>query len=158
MWMDARQASLRDKTRLDITELFAPADEAAEGYVAAHSDRDWRTSEESAILDALTESLRAKAAAADPTLTQSAEAAILKMKHQLEILEQKMLRAEKRRLHTGLERLARLQAGLFPGGGLAERVENFMPYYLDHGRAFFEELLAAMEPLRGEFLVMEEGE
>jgi uncharacterized protein YllA (UPF0747 family) len=72
------------------------------------------------------------------------------------VLEQKMLRAEKRRLHTGLERLARLQAALFPGGGLAERVENFMPYYLEYGPSFFDELIAAMEPLRNEFLVIEE--
>jgi len=156
MWMTAKHTALRAKTRLDISSLFAPAHEAAEGYVAAHSDKDWRTDEETEVLERMADSLRNKAAAADPTLARSADAAIKKMKHQLQVLEQKMLRAEKRRLQTGLEQLSRLQAALFPGGGLAERVENFMPYYLEHGQTFFDELLAAMEPLRGEFLVMVE--
>jgi bacillithiol biosynthesis cysteine-adding enzyme BshC len=156
MWMNAQHAALREKTRLDLPALFAPAHEAAESYVAAHSDREWHTAAEAEALDGITRKLAEKAAAVDPTLSRSAEAAVKKMKYQLEVLEQKMLRAEKRRLHTGLERLARLQASLFPGGGLAERVENFMPYYLEYGPAFFDELLAAMEPLRNEFLVMEE--
>src|SRR5690606_29980618 len=104
---------LRRKTRLDIPALFAPADEAAESYVAAHSDKDWRTSEEAEALDAIASSLHRKATDADPTLARSADAAIKKMKHQLEVLERKMLRAEKRRLQTGLDQLARLQAALF---------------------------------------------
>ena len=156
MWIAAQQASLRKKTGLGITALFAPADEAARHFVALHTDKDWQTGDEAAALEAIADSLRKKATAADATLSRSADSAVKKMKHQLEVLEQKMLRAEKRRLHTGLEQLARLQSALFPGGGLAERVENFMPYYLEYGQAFFDALLDAMVPLQGEFLVMED--
>ncbi len=67
-----------------------------------------------------------------------------------------MLRAEKRRQAEGLSQLARLQDSLFPGGGLGERVENFMPYYLQYGPAFFNALLRAIDPLGGRMLVMEE--
>lgn len=155
-WMSGAHVRLHDKTGLQLEDLFAPQDEAEKAYVVAHTEQDWQTGAERAILDDMAKTLYAKATAADPTLSRSAEASLKKMKHQLDVLEQKMLRAEKRRLETGLSQLAKLQQSLFPGGGLQERVDNFMPYYLQYERAFFDELLAAIEPLRNEFLVMQE--
>ncbi len=154
MWISEKSNKLLQKTGLSLAQLFAPEDEATKHYVAAHSERDWTTQQESLQLNAMAAALQAKAKAADSTLARSAEAAITRMKRQLEVLEQKMLRAEKRRLHTGLEQLARLRSELFPGGGLQERVENFMPYFLQYGPSFFDELLNAIDPLRNEFLVL----
>jgi uncharacterized protein YllA (UPF0747 family) len=68
-----------------------------------------------------------------------------------------MLRALKRKNEVALARIERLQQALFPGGGLAERSENFMPYYLEYGPAFFEELLGMMEPLRNEFMIVSDA-
>jgi len=156
LWVNSNQRRLWHKTRLSLQGLFAPEDQAVRDYVQKHAQKDWQTKDESLILDQLAERLRLKALDVDATLGRSADAAITKMKHQLERLEQKMLRAEKRQLQTGLEQLQRLHKELFPNAGLQERVENFMPYFLMYGRQFFEDILEHLEPLRNEFLVLEE--
>jgi bacillithiol biosynthesis cysteine-adding enzyme BshC len=153
MWVSKTQLELKQKTTLSYEDLFLPRDEAARTYIAAHSQ--WTLPTEHDQLEVLLSSLREKATAIDPTLTRSADAVLARMQHQLEALEGKMLRAFKRKESTALNRIARLQDALFPGGGLAERVDNFMPYYLEHGPAFFDWLLEAMQPLRSEFLIVE---
>lgn len=155
MWISLRQKQLLQKTGLDYASLFAPKDEAARAYVEAHSGSEWHTTREHDRIEVMLSGLREKAEAVDPTLLRSADATLAKMKRHLETLEVKMLRALKRKEGAALEQLSRLQESLFPGGGLAERVENFMPYYLQYGSAFFDMILNAMEPLRSEFLIVE---
>jgi len=107
------------------------------------------------VIEKVLYELKAKAAALDPTLNASAEAALAKMRHQLQVLEKKMLRAEKRKLEEALSRIERLKTALFPNNSLQERVENFSSYFLEYGFTFFDTLKDAMEPFRSEFLVIE---
>jgi bacillithiol biosynthesis cysteine-adding enzyme BshC len=153
MWVDKSHLDLKAKTTLSYEALFASRDEAARSYVSAQ--KDWTLPAEHDQLEVLLSSLKEKAAAIDPTLSRSADAVLVRMQKQLKALEGKMLRALKKQEATSLDRIARLQESLFPNGGLAERVENFMPYYLEYGPAFFDWLLAAIDPLRAEFLILE---
>ncbi len=155
MWMSQEHRTLMTKTGLGYDALFLPKDEAARVYIAEHNEQQWTVPKEHDQLEVLLSSLREKATAVDPTLTRSADATLARMKHLLESLEGRMLRALKRKEATGLERIGRLQEQLFPGGGLAERVENFIPYYLQYGNAFFDWLLELIEPMRNEFLIVE---
>ena len=102
--------------------------------------------------------LKAKATALDPTLRASAEAAMAKIRHQVQVLEKKMLRAEKQKMQNRLVKITKLKAHLFPNAGLQERVENFITYYLQFGDEFIDTLKEGMEPMRQEFMVAEEGE
>ncbi|MDV7399492.1 bacillithiol biosynthesis BshC, partial [Arthrospira platensis SPKY1] len=74
----------------------------------------------------------------------------------LQQLEGKLMRAEKQRHDTAINQLRALKDKLFPGGGLQERHDNFMMYYLKHGPAFLEALKANLHPLQAEFTVMVE--
>lgn len=153
MWVSASQKKLKAKTGLDYEMLFLSKDETARTFIAAH--HSWQLPEEHDQLEILISTLREKAGAVDPTLTLSADSTLTRMKHLLESLEAKMFRALKRKEATALTRIERLQGELFPGGGLAERVENFMPYYLEYGHSFFDVLLEAMQPLGSSFLIIE---
>lgn len=153
MWVSEGQQELKEKVKLSYDELFLPRDAAARAYISARAP--WTLPTEHDQLEILLSSLREKARAIDPTLSRSADAVLARMQHQLESLEGKMLRALKRKEATALDRIARLQDMLFPGGGLAERVDNFMPYYLEHGPLFFDYLLEEMKPLRAQFLIVE---
>ncbi len=155
MWLSEDHQKLIRKTGLSLEALFRDPDEAARCFVDRHGSGDWSTADERIALGTLLDGLRAKAARVDPTLEKSAAAALRKMEHQLNVLQTKMLRAEKRRQHEGLARLERLQKSLFPNGGLQERVENFMPYFLEFGEDFFDILLQGIRPLGKEFLVIE---
>ena len=122
--------------------------------MAQHSNNEWQTEEEAKAIDAIFQGIKQKATALDATLKSSAEAALVKMKYQLSVLEKKMLRAEKRKMQTQLQKISRLKNTLFPNSGLQERVENFSEYYLQYGPAFFDVLMEGIDPLGNEFLVV----
>jgi uncharacterized protein YllA (UPF0747 family) len=88
-------------------------------------------------------------------LRASAEASLAKIKHQLEVLEKKMIRAEKKKMQVQLARISNVKAALFPSNGLQERIENFVSYYLEYGPEYIDVLKEAMQPFRQEFLVIE---
>jgi bacillithiol biosynthesis cysteine-adding enzyme BshC len=155
MWLSKDHQDLMQKIALPLEQLFHTPDEAARCFVEKHGSNDWSTDTEHVALTALLDKLREKATKVDPTLEKSAIAALRKMEHQLEVLRTKMLRAEKRRQSDGLARLERLQKSLFPAGGLQERVENFMPYFLAFGADFFDVLLQGIRPLGRDFLIIE---
>jgi uncharacterized protein YllA (UPF0747 family) len=67
-----------------------------------------------------------------------------------------MLRAEKRKMHIGLQRIQRLKTSLFPNGSLQERIDNFAEYYLEIGPEFFDIIKNGIDPLSNTFLVIEE--
>jgi uncharacterized protein YllA (UPF0747 family) len=98
-----------------------------------------------------------RATSIDPTLEASGKAALAKMQYQLQVLEQKMLRAQKKKMAVALSRIRTLKTALFPNDGLQERVENFMPYYTYWGPDFFQLLKQHIEPLRHEFMIVEAG-
>ena len=154
MWIGEVEARLLEKSGLSLTEIFKKENELIHDYVAQHSNNEWQTEEEAKAIDAIFQGIKQKATALDATLKSSAEAALVKMKYQLSVLEKKMLRAEKRKMQTQLQKISRLKNTLFPNSGLQERVENFSEYYLQYGPAFFDVLMEGIDPLGNEFLVV----
>jgi bacillithiol biosynthesis cysteine-adding enzyme BshC len=77
------------------------------------------------LLDAIAQ----KAQSIDPTLKEAAAATKTKIDKQVVRLQQKMLRAEKRKLQTYKNQVAQLKAELFPGNQLQERYCNFLDFY-----------------------------
>jgi bacillithiol biosynthesis cysteine-adding enzyme BshC len=156
LWLRRQQVEQRERPDLGIEEIFKPEAVLVRGYIAKHSGNDWQTSEEMSAMERIMEQLRQKATSLDVTLRSSAEAALTKIKYQLQVLEKKMLRAEKKKMHTELDRIVRFKETVFPNNSLQERKENFLDYYLQYGHSFFDTLYDAIQPLKGEFLIVEE--
>ena len=72
----------------------------------------------------------------------------------LEYLERRLLKAQKTKLADQVLRLTTLQDQLFPGQSLQERQVNFSELYLEYGEALIPSLVAALNPLKNEFLVL----
>ena len=72
----------------------------------------------------------------------------------LEVLEKRLLKAEKNAHKDYIERLEAIHLELFPKGGLQERITNFSEFYLAHGDAFVEHLKSELEPLNQKFHVL----
>ena len=68
-------------------------------------------------------------------------------------LEQRLLKAQKRKLADEINRCTVLQEQLFPGQSLQERNTNFSELYLEYGDELISELLASLEPLNGGFTI-----
>ena len=153
-WIGSAETDLMNILELSIPDIFKPEQQLIRAYITKHSSNEWQTNEETAVIENIFKSLKQKAASLDPTLAPAAEAALTKMKHQWQALEQKMLRAEKRKMGTQTARIERLKKILFPGNNLQERVENFTEYYLEYGSSFFDTIMQGIDPLSHTFLVI----
>lgn len=156
LWIAPAQVRLMNKMGLNSKAIFAEENELKKNYIIAHSGSDWQTDQETAVIEKVLYELKAKASGIDSTLGASAEAALARIRHQLQVLEKKMLRAEKRKAAEALTRFERLKKGLFPNNNLQERVDNFATYFLSYGFSFFDTIKKAIDPLRSEFLVIED--
>ena len=74
----------------------------------------------------------------------------------LQELEKKMLRAEKRKFSDQRNQVVKIRAALFPRNGLQERVENFSSFYAKWGRSFIDELYRNSPALDQSFTILTE--
>ncbi len=74
----------------------------------------------------------------DRTLEQHVSALQAKAVKPLQVLEKKLLRAEKKKFESQHRKVEAIKNALFPNGNLQERVENFMPFYARYGREFLK--------------------
>jgi bacillithiol biosynthesis cysteine-adding enzyme BshC len=82
---------------------------------------------------------------ADPTLAGAAESARGRALFQLDQLQEKSLRALKKRDQTRVERLRRTGDALFPGGALQERSLSFLSALARRGETLFTQVEEAMD-------------
>jgi bacillithiol biosynthesis cysteine-adding enzyme BshC len=156
LWAGSREVALRKKLNLSPEEVFKPEGELIKQFITSNASEDWTTGCETAFFEKHLTELKHKAGKIDPTLKASTEAVLTKIRYQLQILEKKMLRAEKKNMSMQLEQVSKLKTALFPNNSLQERYDNFMAYYLQHGPAFFETILEGIEPTAGSFMMIEE--
>jgi len=79
-----------------------------------------------------------------------------RLKHAMENLEKKLVKAEKINYHTRLQQVEQIKADLFPHDSLQERSENFGLFYVKWGQTFIDELIRNFEPLDFKFTVLTE--
>jgi bacillithiol biosynthesis cysteine-adding enzyme BshC len=154
LWIEPKQVKLQQQLGFSVADIFKNENDLVRQYIAANSKNDWQLNGEAKAVDEIMEVLKQKATSLDPTLRASAEAALTKMKYQVEVLEKKMLRSEKKKMQDQLLRITRLKNALFPNNSLQERIENFSSYYATHGDCFIDILHDHIESLRPEFLVI----
>ena len=90
----------------------------------------------------------------DPTLQPHVAALHTRAVKGLHQLEKKLQRAARRGLQEEGEAIRKLKRTLFPGGGLQERQENFMPLYARYGPRLVDHILAHSLALEPAFTVM----
>ena len=72
----------------------------------------------------------------------------------LEVLEKRLLKAEKKVHNEYIKRFESIHLELFPNGGLQERFTNFSEFYLEHGDALIETLKLQLDPLNQKFHIL----
>lgn len=156
LWIDSNSARRMEKLEVGLDELMIDAEELVKSWVHARSDMELSLAGERSILTKMFEDISERARGIDPTLVGAVLAEGAKQGKMLEQLEIRLLRAQKQRFETELGQLRALKDKLFPGNGLQERFDNFIPYYLKHGPFFFEFLLEHLDPLETSFVVIRE--
>jgi bacillithiol biosynthesis cysteine-adding enzyme BshC len=156
MWVDAASAGKMDKLQLTLEALSGNLSSLEKEYMQRHMEEGGKLEEELNSLKAVYDRIAQKVAAVDATLKAPAEAEGQKAAGGLKNLEAKMLKAEKQKHETALNQLRNVKDKLFPGGVFQERVDNFIPLYLKHGKVFVQTVKASLDPFEHNLIVITE--
>lgn len=156
LWLDKGTAKKVNKLALSIPQIFQNQDAVIRLFLENKTESTLEiTAEKEAVVQAF-EQIAAKAKLIDPTLAKAVLAEKSKQLKVLSQLEGRLLRSEKQRHETSLQQIGKLKDKLFPKNGLQERYDNFLSLYLKYGRSFFDTLLVHLDPLKKQFLVIED--
>ncbi|MEZ4791684.1 MAG: bacillithiol biosynthesis cysteine-adding enzyme BshC [Flavobacteriales bacterium] len=141
---------------LDVKDLFRKVD-AVKTEVAAR-DAGFRTelTAERAELERLYATIGEMATAADGSLEGAVAARKQQALRGLERLEKGLVRAAKRDQDVAMQRIDAIHHALFPGGGLQERRDCFLPVIAAHGLAAVDTWLDLLDPLDPTFALVGE--
>jgi len=118
-------ASKIDRMEIQPADLFQATDALKNDWIKKHSQHDLTLAEEWRELTSVFERIKLRACKIDSTLEPSAEAVQARLKHAIDNLEKKLIKAEKMNYQTRLEQLSHIKQDLFPKDSLQERSENF---------------------------------
>ncbi|PMD95722.1 bacillithiol biosynthesis cysteine-adding enzyme BshC [Siphonobacter sp. BAB-5405] len=152
------QATQRRIQNLGLTpeELFQDEATLRRQYVEKHAAYSLDIQPDlQQMLEAL-EAMRTKAVQVNPTLDGHIKAEAQKLRNWAERLDRRLVASEAQKQETGVRHLSELKAYLFPGGGLQERTDNFLNFYLANP-AFISQLLDLFDPFCYEFYMLTEA-
>jgi bacillithiol synthase len=150
------QASQKRIDKLGITaeELFVDEVSLRRSYVERNSENSLSLAFEIDDVSEVFERILKKSLAIDQTMKGAVEAEKSKIISSLENLEKRIKKAEERNQETSVSQLLALKQKLFPDGGLQERKENFLNFYLND-KDFINKLLEAFDPIDYSFNIIE---
>ncbi|NQX86032.1 MAG: bacillithiol biosynthesis cysteine-adding enzyme BshC [Flavobacteriaceae bacterium] len=153
--MTEKQSQKLQKLGLTVNDMFKKQLNLVNERTKALSNISIDFSEQKAHLQKQFKSLYALAEETDFSFLRAVAAQERKQIKGLEHLEKRLLKAQKRKLADVLVRTKDLQDELFPRQSLQERNTNFSEFYLEHGDVLIEQLVLNLQPLLGEFLILE---
>lgn len=142
------------KLGFTVADFFQSEQQLLTALVTRHSNGHLKLENELLAAEQLYKQLREKAGQIDETLVPHIEALEIKTLKPIQELEKKMLRAEKKKYEHEQQQINTIKTALFPADGLQERIENFMPYYAQWGKAFIDCVYRSSLALEQEFVVL----
>lgn len=133
------------KLGLQPDDLFRDTDALKRWFVETHAAHALKFDAENKTINKALDNLLHKAMMVDPTLEKAVLAETKRFANAVVRLEKKMRRAEERNQEVGVRQLLAVKNELFPNGGLQERTENFLTFYLND-KTFLQKMLAAFDP------------
>ena len=154
LWLDAGTQKRMKKLGLEVDDLFVETEALLKRFIKQNTESELSLAEEKEQHQKLFEAIKYKAQEIDPTLAKTVAAEQAKQLNILNQLEGRLMRAEKQKHEVALNQIRSLKEKLFPKNGLQERHDNFLAFYLQHGRGFFDTLLEHLNPLEEGFVVI----
>jgi bacillithiol biosynthesis cysteine-adding enzyme BshC len=153
--VDPLNAGRLEKSGWTAEDLFSGEEDLMNRLVRRQSGQGLSLEADIKDLGAYYQGLKEKAGRIDKTLVNHVSALEKKATDRIRILEAKMLRAEKRKFEAERRQLQEARSGLFPMGGLQERVDNFMPWYARYGRSIIDAVHRHSPATAPSFVILE---
>ncbi len=149
-----KQAEKIKKLNVSDRELFLKQHELINRKVRQISNIDINFDPQRKLLQEQFEAMYKLAEQTDVTFKNAVKAQEVKQLKGLEMLEKRLLKAQKRKLGDHVKRLTTIQNELFPNQSLQERTANFSELYLEYGKDLIPNLIKHLDPLKGEFFTI----
>jgi bacillithiol biosynthesis cysteine-adding enzyme BshC len=151
----AKQSKKMEKLNISNRDLFLKKDDFIAKKVKELSNIDIDFTPQKEHLQQQFKDLYKLAEQTDKSFLGAVAAQEKKQLKGLQHLEKRLLKAQKRVLKDKTDRSEALQDALFPNNSLQERRLNFSELYLEYGENLIPTLVEHLQPLQGEFLVLE---
>ncbi len=150
-----KQVQKLEKLNISTEEIFLKQHDLITKKIKEISEIEMDFSKQRKFLEKQFADLEVLANQTDKSFIGAVKAQHKKQLNGLDNLEKRLLKAEKRR-HTDItERIRLIQDELFTNYSLEERQRNFSELYLDYGDALIQNLIKSLDPLCGEFQILE---
>lgn len=152
-FLDERHKKNFNKLGISLEELFEEKGVLSKKWVVKNASRDLTLTNELLELKQTFKELAKKSKLTDVSLVAHVQALEVLHEKSIKQLSEKLIRAERRKESTAMERIEFLKETLFPKGGLQERKENFSVIYLTEGQKMIEDLIDAFEVPTNNFYI-----
>ncbi len=149
------QKSLKkiDKVGIQISDLFLNKSLLIDKITHNISDIKIDFSDFKLQLQKQFEKLYDTATKTDASFLGSVKAQEVKQNKGIDVLEKRLLKAQKRKLEAQINSIISIQNELFPNNSLQERTINFTTFYEKMGDDFIKELMYNLDPLESKFTI-----
>ena len=146
-----KQHQKLDKLNLSLSDLFKNKQELIDCQIKKMTALSIDFSNQKIALKQQFSALYKIAGLTDKSFLGAVSAQEKKQIKGLEVLEKRLLKAEKKSHKNYIERIEQIHLELFPNGTLQERFSNFSEFYLEFGDEFIERLKLELQPLNQNF-------
>jgi bacillithiol synthase len=150
--------ALAENLALYDKDLFRSAEGLLKQLVERGSKNQLSLKAEKQDLEELYKKIEGVASAIDVSLNAHTKSLAVAAMHKIEVLEKKMLKAEKRKFEAEQRQLHKLRGMLFPNEQLQERVDNFITYYARWGTGFLQTIYVHSAALEQKLCILKINE
>jgi len=154
MIMDNASTDLLTKLKLTADDAFTSEQVLTNMFVRRESGQKLSLLQEKQKIESVYSLIKTDAGKVDPSL----EKHVLNLQRsaisRIEELENKMMRAERKRFEASVRQLKKLRSKFFPGGTLQERADNLLPYYARYGKDFLRSIYDHSEAFPENFTLL----
>lgn len=151
--LNQKQQSKLERLDLDYQDLFSPLFELVSGNVMQHTDTKIDFAYYKSQIQHIFNELSEKSAQTDITFANMVNAQRVKQLKGMTKMEQRLVKAEKKKNSERVERIENIYSELFPKGNLQERVMNFSDFWIVYGNEFVKEIYDEIHPYEFRFII-----
>ncbi len=145
-----------EKTGLEINELFKDENDLIKKHIKGKSSNQLELFAERKSISDVFIAILNKAKNIDTTLEPLVKGETQRTLNNINKIEKKIMKAEKRHHNDYVRQIESLKEILFPGGGPQERILNFLHFYLEDPE-FINKILSSLSAFDLRFHVIIDG-
>ena len=154
MFINEKQNSQWKELGFSYEDIFTPLIDLELQYIKSHSKDNLTLTSHIQSLKKLYELVGKEAVKIDATLEEHTKNLSVQAQKKLTALEKKMIRAEKRKQKTSLDRIKNIKDSLFPKESLQERIEHFSEWVGMYGWDWVEVIMKNSKTLESQFTII----